>query len=390
MSPTVRYFFSAQSILPALSGTAAALQTIFRTTLVTGAGTANVQTLTVSGGVATAGLAAAHGYIVGNAVLMAGADVVDLNGVAQVTSVPTPNSFTFDTVAADGAAAGSITCKLAPAGWAETYTSGSVSVFDPTAVDALGMSLRMDDADTKNARVVGYESMSSIDTGDGPIPTAAQLAGGLYWPKSYQINSTARPWIVIADGRGVFYACAPSIGGKHTLMYAGDIESDKAGDAWGWMISGNQSDQTNASSVPEGCVGAGGRGVRAGAYIARPLGGTGGSTALKRIGESQNGDSAGTVYSGSSSYSASGDGPNAANNALLLTPLELIENGIRGRVPGVYHARQGLGVRYATGQTFLGEGVLAGRMLVAIQVGYPIQASSGGVVFVDITGPWSR
>jgi hypothetical protein len=33
-------------------------------------------------------------------------------------------------------------------------------------------------------RASGYESMSDVNTGTGPFPTAAQVAGGGYWEKS--------------------------------------------------------------------------------------------------------------------------------------------------------------------------------------------------------------
>jgi hypothetical protein len=52
--------------------------------------------------------------------------------------------------------------------------------------------------------------MSDVNTGTGPFPTAAQVAGGGYWEKSGAAGSTARNWIVVGDERAFYWWCVPN------------------------------------------------------------------------------------------------------------------------------------------------------------------------------------
>ena len=381
---------SAMADAPVLSGSAGALRALLKACLVDGFGAGAVATLTVASGIATATFAGAHPYRVGTVSQFAGATPAGLNGQKRILST-TASAITFDaTGIADGAATGTITHKVAAAGWQELFAGSVTNVLclKPTVPEATGCVLRVDDTGTLNARVRGFEAMTDASTGTGPTPLDSQLSGGLYWPKSSSANATARPWIVIADERGFYIAVDPTGTGRYTLTYSGDIASLKSGDAYGYLLTGNQSDQTTTSSVPDGCCGNSHRGVRSGAYMVREYTAIGQSVAVRRVGAHHNGATA-DVYAGTAGYSF-GAYPNGPNNGLITGALELHALGIRGTLPGLLHPVQDLGNAFATGAIVDGTDDLAGRRLMAIRTAPPAGAVVAGTVFVDVTGPWSR
>ena len=382
-------FDSSQVGAPVLSGSAGALRAVIKACLVDGFGAGPVATLTVSGGIATATYAGAHPFKVGYVALFAGATPAGLNGNKVILSA-TGTSVTFAAPGVpDGAATGTITSKAAPAGWQELFAGALTNVIalKPSVVEATGCVLRVDDTGTINARVRAYEAMSDISTGVGMTPLESQAAGGLWWPKSATANATARAWILVADARGFYLAVAPAGGDRYTLLFAGDIASLKSGDAYGYLLTGNQGDQTNAYSVPDGCVGYSHRSARTGAYLVRSHTAIGQSTAAQRIGAHHNGSTA-DVYAGTAGYSV-GTYPNGPNNGLMTGALELHALGIRGTLPGLLHPVQDCGNAFATGAIVDGTGDLAGRRLMAIRTGPPADGTVG-TVFIDITGPWVR
>lgn len=236
--------------------------------------------------------------------------------------------------------------------------------------------------------VIGlYESMTDVSTGVGPTPLDAQFSGGLYWPKSSSANATARAWRLVADERGFYLAVSPNGGDRYTVVWAGDVDSLKSGDAYGYLLTGNQSDLTNSSNVPEGCVGYSHRSARTGAYLVRASTGIGQAIAAQQIGAHHNGTTA-DVYSGLGGYSF-GAYPNGANNGLMTGPLELVASSIRGTFPGLLHCAQDMGSAFATGVFVDGTDDFVGKRLLAVRVG-PSASGSTGTVLLDTTGPWER
>lgn len=387
MSTSVKVFASTDPGALVLSGTAGALSTLLKTCLVDGRGAGAVATLVVAAGIATATYAAGHPFAVGSVGLFTGATPVELNGEKRILSVSTTAVTFAATGVADGAATGSITSKLASAGWQQLYAGTNVLCLKPTVVEATGCVLRVDDTGTTNARVRAYEAMTDASTGTGPTPLESQLAGGLFWPKSSVASTLARTWYLVADDRGFYLAVAPAGSDRYTLLYGGDIASLKSGDAYGYLLTGNQDDQTNVGTVPDGCVGYSHRSARTGAYLVRSHTAVGQSTAVQRLGAHHNG-SAADVYAGTAGYSV-GAYPNGPNNGLMTGALELHALGIRGTLPGLLHPVQDLGSAFASGAIVDGTDDLAGRRLMAIRTGPPASGTVG-TVFMDMTGPWSR
>lgn len=388
MSTSVKVFASTDPGALVLSGTAGALSTLLKTYLVDGRGSGAVATLTVAAGLATASYGAGHPFAVGSVGEFAGATPSGLNGQKRILSVST-TAVTFAAPGvADGAATGSITSKLAAAGWQQLYAGTNLAALKPSVVEATGCVLRIDDTGALNARVRAFEAMTDVSSGVGLTPMESQVAGGLYWPKSSSANATARPWIVIADERGFYLAVDPTGAGRYTLIYSGDIDSLKSGDAYSYLITGNQSDQTAATTVPDGCLGYSGRSARGGAYLVRAHTAIGQAIAAQRLGAHHNGATA-DVYAGKPGYSF-GTYPNGPNNGLMTGALELHALGIRGTLPGLLHPVQDLGNAFATGAVVDGTDDLAGRRLMAILTAPPAGGVVPGAVFVDVTGPWGR
>ena len=382
-------FNSAMPNALALSGTAGALRSVLKTYLCDGAGAATVTSLTVASGVATATFAGSHSYAPNVVAQLSGAAPAALNGF-KVISATGSNSITFPAPGVpDGPATGSMTCKLAPAGWQELFagTLANVLAVKPSVPSASGSVLRLDDTGTTNARARVFESMSDISTGIGPMPLDAQVSGGLFWPKSGAASALARPWFLVADERGFYLAVSPQGTDRYTLLYCGDIASLKSGDAWGCAVTGNQADQVALTTVPDGCCGWSHRSARNGAYISRLHTGIGQAVPAQRIGSHHTGTTADT-YAGSAGY-AWGSYPNGPNNGLMTGNLELFASGMRGALPGLLHPVQDCANAFTSGAIVDGTNDLAGHKLLVIRVAPPSGSVTAGTVFIDLTD-WGR
>lgn len=380
------YYPSTATGAPQLQPTAGALRTILKTCLQDGWGAGSVAALSVTDGVATASYSTPHPFKPGMTVRLQGASVPSLNADHVVLSTPSGTTLTFATSAPNGAVTGTVTSRVPGAGWEETFADGHVGVYKPATVEALGLSLRVDDTGAATARVRGYESMTDAATGVGPIPTEVQQAGGAYWQKAY--GGVPRPWMVVADGRAVYFVVDANGNGRYQIFFAGDLDPLASVDAWAWAVTGNASDTEGAGTSPPGaCMGYSTRYARAGAWLARGRSGMAGAVVAQRTGARQNG-TLDAVYSGRSGYSATGLYP-SVDGELLLSRLELVtQSGLRGHAPGFLHCSQDLGDAFQTGDLIDGTNALAGRKLMALRVGEPNQSAVRGTVFFDLTGPW--
>jgi hypothetical protein len=389
----MNYFFdSTQTGAPVLNGTQGALAVLLKACLVDGFGAGTVASLVVTGGIAKATYSGAHPFVVGGVGRFAGATPSALNGDKTILSVTT-NSVTFSAAGIpDGAATGTITSRAAPAAWQDLFPGAqtNVLVLKPTAPEASGSVLRLDDTGTTTAKVLGYESMTDVSTGTGPFPMGAQAAN-YYWPKSDAASSAARRWMLFADERAFAIWIAPhGSNQQHGVLFGfGDLASYKSGDAWACMLAGSSSVgvPTTTGAVAE-CLGyALGSTNAADLFLVRGYAGIGGAVQAKKI----SAYNAAAAYSGVTAYSANTiPYPNPADNSLRLSAVELLvgASGLRGQVPGVYHTPQVIGSEFQAGMVVAGEGAFSGRSLICVRVGPPGGTTGVGVAFVDITGPW--
>lgn len=233
------------------------------------------------------------------------------------------------------------------AGWTKPFTGTNKAAFrNSAAAGGSGMYLRvLDDASLtgaeRSAAVRAYLTMSDIDTGTIVTPTAAQLATGLIWRKSNTIDSTARPWILVADEL-TFYLCVDtgtlaSEGGAGTYA-AGDFASLVPGDAYRFFVAGRESAHTAGTQgsfsglMTRLQASWAQRTSDAGTWIGRGYAGTGDAVraSIPTLGSTVT-DGIGTTNAGQLAYSAPGSG------LQMWTPAFLAAEGtLRGTLRGIY------------------------------------------------------
>lgn len=87
--------------------------------------------------------------------------------------------------------------------------------------------------------IIGYETMSDINTGSGRIPGGDGSSTYYYLNKSSILNSTVRPWIIIGDSYGVWIityttetSLTPSTNYNINVNYIGDFIPFDTSDQW--------------------------------------------------------------------------------------------------------------------------------------------------------------
>jgi hypothetical protein len=380
-------FTSAMTGAPVLSGTAGALIAVLDAVLVNGFGLGTLTSLVVSGNVATATYGAGHPFTVGSVALIAGATPAGLNGEQRILSTAA-NTVTFATTGiSDQTATGTITSKVAPAGWSKLYTGTNLAAYKITSVMGTGCILKVDDTGTTTARVRGFEAMSDISTGTGPFPTVAQIAApGLWWSKSNAASAAARPWRIVADDRGVyFFPKNADTASEHQGNYFGDILPIKSGDPYACVLRANSADRSaSVTAMVDSLEYADSSSSAAGTYVARAANTLGGSVQSFQAPVMSIGLAAAHV-TGAVGLSY----PSPVDNGLLLTPVCVYSaSGYRGYFPGLRFSPQITNSAFSTGDVVAGSGDMVGKSVTIIKLGTPAAGGGQGVVFMDQTSDW--
>lgn len=370
LDTSVKYFSSGMAGAPTMNNTAAKLITVLDACLVDGFGVKTVDSIVVSAGIAVATISSGHSFVPNSVALVAGATPVGLNGEHKVISTTT-TTVTFDAFGiADGAATGTITIKLASAGWEKAFTGTNKAVYRAPNIQGTRMFLRILDSGTNVARCWGYEDMTDVDTGLNMFPTGVQLSGGQYVFKAK--SATNSPWFVIANDRIAYFGVSWDASGYYSVYSFGDIVPTRTNDPYRFCLMAMNSDQTgwsqSGSYNPIGSTDSGYRDLRA----ARSYTAIGGSVGLSLLwfgGQA-------TCGIGTHTF------PNPEDNAILFTPIWVREgSSFRGRLPGIYCPPQSISTTLAD-QYVLDNIDGFDRKLV-----YRWQGGSGGLFF-DVTGPW--
>lgn len=390
MTTTVKHFHSAMTGAPVLSGTAGALIAVLDACLVNGFGLKTADSVVVSGGIATATFSTGHSFEPDVIALAAGATPAGLNGEKRVLTTAT-NVITFDAAGiADGTATGTITFKLAPAGWAKEFSGTNLAAYRSEDLASTRMFLRVVDTGATNARVVGYESMTEINAGAGMFPLEGQISGGGWWPKASAADGNSRAWTVIADGKcfWLHIHTAPSVPGASGCIWGfGDFTSYKSVNPFACVLFANNSDiSLSSGGAPHAVEQCGYQGYQS-PIVARSFTGLGSSIVAGHLAESyftNSGVSGGITSSNVPNF------PNGPNNGLVLTRKILVENGLAllGVLRGVLVTPQNCNTSFVWRDKIDGQGSYAGRKLMAVKCGSPSGLTSQGVIFIDITGPW--
>lgn len=377
---------------PTLNGVAGSLIAVLDACLVDGFGLKTADSVTVSGGIATATFSTGHSFEPDVIALVSGATPAGLDGEKTVLTTST-NTITFDAAGiADGTATGTITFKIAPAGWAKAFAGTNLAAYRSTDPTCTRMFLRVDDTNANNARVVCYESMTDVNTGTAPFPTSGQISGGGYWGKANDTSATARVWTLIADAKTFWlhmHTVASSAAGMSGSIWGfGDFESYKSSDPYACKINAvSSAAHTQSSGLQPAAEFLPNLPNHTGDYAARSFTGLGGSSALSRAAE---GFLSGGGTAGALTNTFAPIYPNGPNNGLVLVRKVLIETGValRGVTRGILYPVQNCHSFFNWRDKIEGQGSYAGRKLLAVKCGSPAGSGSQGVVFFDITGPW--
>jgi len=392
MDYPVKYFHSAMRGAPIVSGTAGSLLAMLDACLATGFGLVAAQAVSVTGGIATATLPLGSSFDEHAIVQIDGATPQELNGNARVLPGASSTQIQFETSAPDGVATGAITIKVAPADWwQKVYAGVNKAVWRSGDQQANGHYLRIDDSGTTYARVRGYESMTDVDTGNGPFPADTQMSGGGYWYKSTAANTTAVRWKLFCDSRAVLLAVAPASTAAAAISapmrgFGDPLPLHPGGDPWCTFLSSGGSGTASSNGQLE-CGYASSNASNGMTTAPRAWQGLGGCAQL---------DAA--TYCGASSSQSGNDAtlgafPSVIDGRMLLSSVFLRETGTtppRADVPGVLRIPQtGALALLADGDVVSATGGLQGRRLVAVAtVSTALTSAPVGVYLVDATGPW--
>jgi hypothetical protein len=381
MTTTVKVFKSTDSGAPVLAGTAGSLLAVLNAVLVNGYNSKPIS-VTQAAGIATATVPA-HGYLSGQCLLIAGAEQADYNG-EQFISVVDANTFTFPIAESTiTPATGSLTAKLAPAGWSSPFMGTNKAVYRMGGGNQ--RFLRVDDAGTTQARVVGYEAMTTVDVGTGDFPTSVQFSGGLYINKSSVADTSTRQWVAMANDRllHLWINAGPSVGLICGHQCFGDSKSFAGGDQFNTLLIAQTSYSASAVGAFQAMVTAQGYGTAlAGHYMARGYTQTGGAVPVGKHADAAKMASLTAMLGG-----AGLPYPNAADGGLYLSPLFIHEAGaIRGIIPGVWaplHARP-----FGHMDTINGSGVLADKVFLALNAEGSSAAVTAGQLLYETSNTW--
>ena len=254
---TVKWARSTMPGAPVLTRAAGSLISLIDAFAVDGWGIQTATSVVVAGGIATASFASDHAAAPHAVVLVAGVTgaLAGLNGEQKITAAKA-NQIRWATSEADGTAVGTITVKMAAAGWNKAFSGTNLASYKSASPQAHGQYLRVSDPVGAPARVIGYENMTAISTGTGPFPTSAQVSGGYYWGKTEMSSGTAPiAWALASDGR-FLYVCILGYGnetypvqGSAYLHFFGDmVPESPSADPFATVLAGS----TEADTVGVG------------------------------------------------------------------------------------------------------------------------------------------
>jgi len=260
-------------------------------------------------------------------------------------------------------------------GWTSVYEDTNKLVIRSADAASPKPYLRFDDtgSGTGGARqcfVRGYAAMTNIDTGTGPFPSVAQAASGVVVRKSATADSTARAWIIVADGRTihVFISHGQSSGDYDHWCF-GDIAPSIPSDSYFSIVGGRTVDESTATNGPNYLTtlrpqltetpGGGG-----GAWAMASIDGTTASVALSAMGVFGIGSWSTTILSGAFSV------PLAAGVMAARTCVQERQSPWypRGAMRGLWHSLNSNATRPAVGDIVGNLGADGARQGIVIRL----------------------
>jgi hypothetical protein len=263
----------------------------------------------------------------------------------------------------------------AAAGWTKAFAGASKAAYRAPTGAQLYYRVQDDGPGAgtfKEARITGYETMSDVDTGTGPFPTAAQGVGGvamLVCRKSITADATARAWIIIADARTVYiHVLTTDVASTYYGFMFGEYYSLLPGNTFNGMLIGRTAENSGSSAVErlsELNITAP-LAVIAGHYICRAHTGTGGSVAVGKHGDVGKGAAGLTYLLGVIPYTNPEDGGIYISKVWVYDTTTAPAPNLAGRLRGFWHQLHPI-ASVADGDTVSGTGDLAGRAFLFVK-----------------------
>jgi len=214
------------------------------------------------------------------------------------------------------------------------YQQGTGSMFC-LSVDDSGKSAALG----SEARLFGFDSLTSVDSGSNPFPTTAQGVGGLNMVTTRKsqthapTESIARPWYIFADSRSLYmFINSGDTANAYAAFFFGDFYSIKStADTCNCIISGraveSNTNLANDSLDQLSAIGT----ATAGSFIAHAYSGEGTSILASKHGDGVKGSA--LKLAGTTAYL------NPPDSALYMSPVWVCESAtstVRGRMRGLY------------------------------------------------------
>ena len=413
---SVKNFNSEMSGAPVLQCQSGSFVALATACLVTGFDLKAATSLTVAAGVATLAYSGGHSAELHSVILVegvTGALAAALNGEQKVT-YKSDTEIKFATAAANGAAAGAVTFKMAPLGWTLAYSGANKAAFRSSDPMGNGHYLYVDDTDAMDVRVQGFEAMSELGVGTGKFPLASQIQGptpekGGYWSKGSTPNTNPVGWVFFGDSRWMMYGAK----NYHSNFAAGDAQRQRyglvhlrgfgdplatrpSGDPYGTVLAAGWN-TNHAAQQYGGSLTINDQGYGA-LFTARGFAGLGGCELNDSYTYSF---PAGTDTLSGTATNLHGNFPSPVDGSLRMSGRYLRRRGsetgdfpVRADIPGVAYVPQGQVFRNLPPKSLVpGSGRWQGRWLLAVGIGgqgtdFGSSPDAAGICLVDITGPW--
>jgi len=258
--------------------------------------------------------------------------------------------------------------------WSKAFSGTSKAAYRPSAGNQFYMRIQDDGpgvATFQEARIVGYEAMTTVDAGTNPMPTVAQAANGQFIRKSAAASSTARAWKCWADDRTVIFAAQTGDTASTWLCwYWGDFYSHLSADGYrtGLIARPTENSATTTTAVERFAVFGSSPVALTGHYVQRSRSGTVGAMQTGKN-ASVAGDSSTTAVGGNSTTM---NYPNGEDGGLYLQPLYIFDpttvptNSVRGRYRGIWHNVHPAS-SFNDGDTFSGVGDYSGKSFLVVK-----------------------
>ena len=371
----VRYYDSEMTGAPApgLYG-AGKMIALLDACLVNGFNLHPVDQIVVSGGVATATTSDEHGFRDYTVIRVVGCAELALNGDWK-SDVVAGTTFSWSTTVADGVYGGAMSAKTAPLGWTKEFSGTNVAVYRPK--DGVRHYFRFDDNNVSHPALAGFVGKTDAsNAGVGRFP----LSGICNFGKTFSNDATG--WFVVGDGACVYLISSPEATAAPFIRGFGEFLSFIPGDTGGSFVSG--ANQENSAIL----YGWGWDGLNflsggfSGLHLCQSSGGAGPVAARLAGGGFLNG------WGSSTGVLLVGLNP-ADSSVLFHHPVHIQEDAtfsVRGEMPGLWQPINQVVSKINSVEIVDGRRVLIRR--VADVSKRDTGAIGGGMIGIDITGPW--